>query len=115
MATSSESVEVIQPSTLELSPLEKASNEEPNFQMIKVSRQQTASFFEGDIEITTAAIEYSGSPLIHRVTFSVLIPGNGAQKFEKVDPGFEAKVGVYQILVTATETFSATYKVFKLE
>lgn len=115
LATSGESVEVIQPATLELNLLETVRDEEPNFQIIKVSRQQTASFYEGDLEITTVAINFSGIPLRHRVTFSVLIPGESAQKFEDVDPGYEAKVGYYQVVVTETETFSATYKVFKLK
>lgn len=115
LATLSESVEVIEPAALDLNPLETKNDEKPNLQMIKVSRQQTASFFDGELEITTVAIEYAGSPLVHRVTFSVLIPGDAAQKFEQVDPGFEAKVGSYQVLVTETETFSATYKLFKLE
>lgn len=43
--------------------------------MIKVSRHQTAPFYDGDLEIRTVSIEYFGSSQILRVWFSVLIRG----------------------------------------
>lgn len=115
LSTSGESVEVIPPASISGNPSSSNNDQKPIIQTIRVPRQQTASFFDGELEITTVAIEYSGSPLVHRVTFSVLIPGASAQKFEQVDPGFDTKVGLYQVVVIETETFSATYKVFKLE
>lgn len=84
-------------------------------QTIKISRQQTASFFNGELEISTVSSDFSGSPLRNRITFSVLIPGESPNVFELVDSGFTTTIDAYQILVTETDTFSATYKVFKLD
>lgn len=94
----------------------KISDSEPTeevSQTIKVPRQQTASFFDGAIEVTTISIEYSGNPLRNRVYASLFIPGREPVKLKKADPGTVQTIGEFQVAVVETDTFYATYKVFR--
>jgi len=89
-------------------------NEVESIQTVKVPRQQTATLFDGALEITTISIDYTGTPLVHRVTASVLLPGSEPVKLDRADPGEAIKIGDFQVVITETDTFYAVYRVYRL-
>jgi hypothetical protein len=82
---------------------------------IYISEEDTKSVFNGAIEITLIGINYSGDPLRHKVNASILIPGGKSLKIENADPGASFKIGDYEILISQSSTFSASFKVFKIK
>lgn len=93
---------------------ESGQDEHGSVETVKVPRQQTATLFDGALEITTVGIDYTGSPLVHRVTASILLPGSEPVKLNRADPGDAIKIGDFQVVITETDTFYAVYRVYAL-
>lgn len=84
------------------------------FEERTIQTQKTEPFFDGHLEITLIATDFSGSPLRHKVFANVLIPGSEPFEIRDADPGSAFIVGDFQIVIVNTGGLSATFKVFKM-
>lgn len=84
------------------------------FEERTIQIQNTKPFFDGNLEITLIATNFSGSPLRHKVFANVLIPGSKPFEIRDADPGSAFIVGDFQIVIVNTGGLSATFKVFKI-
>lgn len=84
------------------------------FEERTIQTQNTEPFFDGHLEITLIATDFSGSPLRHKVFANVLIPGSEPFEIRDADPGSAFIVGDFQIVIVNTGGLSATFKVFKM-
>lgn len=92
-----------------------ASDEPLSTEELSIRTQETGVFFGGSIEITNIGTNFTGNPLRHQVLANVLIPGENPFEIRDADPGSAFILGGYQIVITSSGTFSATFKVFKLK
>ncbi|WP_440491500.1 hypothetical protein [Serratia nevei] len=82
-------------------------------QQLTIDTQSTGVFFNGEIEITLIATNFTGTPLRHQVLANVLIPGAKPLEIRNADPGSAFIFKDYQIVITAAGTYTATFKIFK--
>ena len=80
-----------------------------------LSTQKTGLLFNGAIQITLIATHYTGSPLRHQVLANVLIPGEAPFEIRNADPGSAFTVGRFQVLISESGTYSASFKVFEIK
>ncbi|MDD9224751.1 MULTISPECIES: ASCH domain-containing protein [Aeromonas] len=85
-----------------------------NSQQLTIDAQSTRAFFNGELEITVIATNYTGNPLRHQVLANAIIPGKKPLEIRNADPGSTFSIGDYQVVITGSGTYSATFKVFKL-
>lgn len=91
-----------------------ASSEE-EFEEKRIAVNQSASFFNGSIQISVIASDYSGKPLRNRIIASVLDKTGEVIKIDSADVGYTNTVGQYRLVLSETDTFYAVFKVYKKE
>jgi hypothetical protein len=111
---------------LNLAPIETVSVVEPpnepnsglsevEFEEKRIAVNQSASFFNGSVQISVIASDFSGNPLRNRIIASVLDSAGEVIKIDKADVGYTNTIGSYRLVLSETDTFYAVFKVYRKE
>lgn len=87
----------------------------PRFELSKIDNKTTSSFFEGKIFVSVVGISYEGNPTRHMVFTTIGAPGKQSVTVEKADVGSVTFYEGYEIRLVASDTFTATFSVTRLE
>ncbi len=95
-----------------------ASPKEPaavDIERIVLNTQSTASLFDGKVFVSLVGISFEGSPLRHKVMAALGSPGKQNMILDKVDVGYVATFEGYEVRVTASDTFTASFTITRLD
>lgn len=87
----------------------------PKSELSKVDNKSTSSFFDGKIFVSVVGINYEGSPTRHVVFATIGAPGKQSVTIEKADVGSVTFFEDYEIRLVASDTFTATFVVTRLD
>ncbi|HIF5682070.1 TPA: hypothetical protein ACX3DT_003492 [Vibrio parahaemolyticus] len=88
---------------------------EVEFEEKRIAVNQSASFYNGNIQISVIASDYSGKPLRNRIIASVLDDTGEVVKIDSADVGYTNTIGPYRLVLSETDTFYAVFKVYRKE
>ncbi|ATN93574.1 hypothetical protein VW6S_22 [Pseudomonas phage VW-6S] len=87
----------------------------PSFEVSQIDTQSTSSFFDGKVFVSLVGISYEGNPTRHKVVATIGAPGKQSVTLEKVDVGSVTVFEGYEIRLVASDTFTATFSVTRLD
>lgn len=80
-----------------------------------LQKGQSTGPFNGKLIVSLVGTSYEGNPLRYKVIATVGSPGKDNKSLEKVDVGFAVLFQGYEVRVIASDTFSATFLVTRVE
>jgi hypothetical protein len=81
------------------------------FETVEIGADTSKWAMNDRVHLSVIGIDFEGSPLRHRVTFSVGGPSTATRTYEKKDVGTVVKFRRFEIRVTAIDTFKAQFAV----
>jgi len=76
---------------------------------------ETISPFDGKIYISLVGISYQGVPLRHVVSATIGSTGKPSKALDSIDVGFSVVYEGYEVRVVASDTFTGTFLLTKLQ